>query len=72
MTAAYCSLLGPRTRGVIHSLFLRGHELGGGGGRHLTHSSYNSTYVLLIFSFFIQNISKRINYIMNYKSYLIK
>ncbi len=38
--------------GVMHSLFLRGHELW--GGRHVTHSSHKSTYVLFIFSFLFE------------------
>ncbi len=38
----------------MHSLFLRGHKLGGGGGCHVTHSSHNSTYVLFIFPFLFE------------------
>ncbi len=36
-------------RGVMHSLYLRGHEL---GGCYVTHSSHNSTYVLFILFLF--------------------
>ncbi len=36
------------------------------GGCHVTHSSHNINYVLFIFSYFIQNIPKRSNYIMKY------
>ncbi len=46
-----CCVLVTTTRGVMHSLFLRGHELGG-GGRHVTHSSHNSTYFYLFFETF--------------------
>ncbi len=38
------------TRGVMHSLFVRGTSWGEGGS-HVTHSNHNSTYVLFIFSF---------------------
>ncbi len=38
----------------------------GGGGCHVTHSSHNSTYILLFFLFLIQNIPKSINYIKKY------
>ncbi len=48
----------------MHSLFLRGHELGG-GGHHVTHSSHNSTCFIYFF-LFIRNIPKRINYIIKY------
>ncbi len=53
--------------GVIHSLFLRGQEWGGGGGggRHVTHSSQQHLCSIYFF-LFIQNIPKRINYIMKY------
>ncbi len=55
--------------GVMHSLFLRGHEWGVGGvgrvSRHVTHSSHNSILFYLVISF-IGNIPKHINYIMKY------
>ncbi len=39
-------------RGVMNSSFLREHDWG--GGRHVTHSSHNSTYALFIFSFLFE------------------
>ncbi len=59
--------------GVSCTHYFWGGTSWGGGGRRVTHSSHNSTYVLFIIYllFFIQNISKRINYIMKYlDSYL--
>ncbi len=50
-----------------HALIIfEGARIWGGGGRHVTHSSHNSTYVLFTFFLFIRNIPKRINYIMKY------
>ncbi len=44
------------------SLFLGGHELGG-GGRHVTHSSHKSAYVLFIylFSFLFETFPNTLN-----------
>ncbi len=47
-------------RGVMHSLFLRGHELGGGFGRHVTQQPQQLYFIY--FFLFIRNIPKRINY----------
>ncbi len=44
-------------------------RVGGGGGRHVTHSSHNSADALMFYLFlliFIRNIPKCINYIMKY------
>ncbi len=50
-----------------HALIIfDGARVGGGGGRHVTHSSHNSTYVYFIVFLFIWNIPKRINYITKY------
>ncbi len=54
-----------RFRGVMHSLFLRGHELGW-GGRHMTHQPRKHLCFILYLFYFIWNIPKRINYIMKY------
>ncbi len=43
-------------RGVMHSLFLKGHEWG--GCCHVTHSSHNSTYVLFIYFIFYSKHSQ--------------
>ncbi len=56
-------------RGVMHSLFLRGHKWVVGGGIVIWHTAatmalwHNGT---IYFFLFIQNIPKRINYIMKY------
>ncbi len=57
-----CPFKSHSCRGVMHSLFLRATSVcecvcvwgGGGGGRHVTHSSHNSTYVLFIFDFLFE------------------
>ncbi len=48
----------------MHSLFLMGHEWGG-GGRHVTHSSHNSTYVLFIFSFLFETFPNALTISLN-------
>ncbi len=55
-------------RGVMHSLFLRGQELGGGGGGVIMwHTSATKALMFYLFIFlFIWNIPKRMNYIMKY------
>ncbi len=45
--------------------FWGGKNGGGGGGRHVTHSSQQHLCSIYFF-LFIQNIPKRINYIMKY------
>ncbi len=57
----------PATRGVMHSLFLRGHEFGG-GGLVMWHTAATTALTIYLF-IFIQNIPKRINYIMKYLDY---
>ncbi len=49
----------------MHSCTIFEGARGGGGGRHVTHSSHNSPYVFYVI-LFIRNISKHINYIMKY------
>ncbi len=48
--------------GVMHSLFLRGHELGGSrwATRAPQHSSHNSTYVLLFFSILFEEFPNKL------------
>ncbi len=53
-------------RGIMHSLFFRGHELGGGGGSSCDTQQPQLHLCFLYFFLFILNIPKRINYIMKY------
>ncbi len=62
----FWSTVNIHTRGVMHSLFLRGHELGGGGGGGGVSSCDTQHLCFIYFFIFIQNILKRINYIMKY------
>ncbi len=50
---------------ILHSLFLRGHELGG-GGVVMWHTAATTALIFFYFIFFIRNIPERINYIMKY------
>ncbi len=53
-------------------LFLRGHELGGLFGRHVTHSSHNNTYVLYIFSFLFETFPNALTIMKYLDSYLYR